>query len=403
MRHLLLFLLSLVGLAMPVHAQQGVSVQNLTTQATNCGNPPANSSGGVAIGIGTAGGATITLSGTWSGTVSFLGSGDGGATWTAVTSINNSGVSSAASNGTWQFNPSAYTHFCAAFTTATSGTVAARILLSVNSAGHGGGSGGGGGGSIGGTVTATHIPYASGVDTLSDSLLSYTAPGGNPAVTWSGSSSGDCIQSVDAGADLDLSGCPTITFNGAGADSGNPGGTFFFVKDSPAIGVDQDDLASDTFWQVEPIDIGGGHFKDQELISGANAGAYDYAETCWGNVNVGGYVACVRSSDTGNVAPEAPVEDMSPAATLTGTGACATNSTQTGGSLAGRIQCTGTTGASTLVITPSATAAHGWACYASDTTTLNTLRQIGANSTTACTISGVVNSNDQLTFIAVAF
>jgi hypothetical protein len=95
----------------------------------------------------------------------------------------------------------------------------------------------------------------------------------------------------------------------------------------------------------------------------------------------------------------APV-DAAPAATLTGTGACATGSltTQTGGSMAGTVTCTGTTGASTLVIAPGGTAAaHGFACSADDETRANTLRQ-SAHGTTSCTISGTVNQNDVIIF-----
>lgn len=88
--------------------------------------------------------------------------------------------------------------------------------------------------------------------------------------------------------------------------------------------------------------------------------------------------------------------------TVSGTGACGTTSTQVGGSWAGKATCTGTTGASTLVITPGTTATNGWQCDASDLTTANALRQ-SASSTTTCTISGTVNANDVLIFKAVSF
>lgn len=92
------------------------------------------------------------------------------------------------------------------------------------------------------------------------------------------------------------------------------------------------------------------------------------------------------------------------AAVLTGTGACLTAdiTTQLGGTWAGSAKCTNTTGASTLIITPGFTAANGFACYASDITSANAVRQ-SASSATSCTISGIVTANDVLTFIAVAF
>lgn len=85
------------------------------------------------------------------------------------------------------------------------------------------------------------------------------------------------------------------------------------------------------------------------------------------------------------------------AATLSGTGACATITTQVGGPMSGNFTCTGTTGASTILITPGATAAHGFSCSASDETTANILRQ-SAHSITSCTIAGTVNANDVIVF-----
>jgi len=87
---------------------------------------------------------------------------------------------------------------------------------------------------------------------------------------------------------------------------------------------------------------------------------------------------------------------------LTGTGACATITTQKGGAWAGQATCTGTTGASTFIIAPGTTAPNGWVCYASDITTSNALRQ-SVVGTASCTIAGTVNQNDVLTFIAVAY
>lgn len=103
-----------------------------------------------------------------------------------------------------------------------------------------------------------------------------------------------------------------------------------------------------------------------------------------------------------SVTANVPTISGGTAAGLSGTGACATVSTQAGGAWAGKVTCTGTTGASTLVITPGITAANGWQCDASDTTTANALRQSAFNGTT-CTISGTVNANDVLTFKATAF
>jgi hypothetical protein len=90
------------------------------------------------------------------------------------------------------------------------------------------------------------------------------------------------------------------------------------------------------------------------------------------------------------------------AAGLSGTGACATITTHLGGAWGGSFKCTGATGVSTAVITPGFTSPNGWACSSSDITTPNALRQSATTGTT-CTLSGAVNSNDVLTFTAIAF
>lgn len=92
------------------------------------------------------------------------------------------------------------------------------------------------------------------------------------------------------------------------------------------------------------------------------------------------------------------------AAVLTGTGACATFSTQTGGSWAGRATCTAGTAASTLTITPGTTAPNGWICYVQDQTTRANLLQQTSNTTTACTLTAAsVTQNDVFVFTAIAF
>jgi hypothetical protein len=88
--------------------------------------------------------------------------------------------------------------------------------------------------------------------------------------------------------------------------------------------------------------------------------------------------------------------------TLSGTGACATIRTQVGGSWSGTFKCTGTTGASTVTISPGPTAANGWSCSASDETAGTNMAQSGHN-TTSCTVKGSVTQNDVIVFTANAF
>jgi hypothetical protein len=81
---------------------------------------------------------------------------------------------------------------------------------------------------------------------------------------------------------------------------------------------------------------------------------------------------------------------------LSGTGACATRSSPLG-AWAGKVTCTGTTGASTLVLTPATSAPNGLSCFGSDTTAGTALAQSGT-STTTCTLSGTITANDVLTW-----
>ena len=81
-----------------------------------------------------------------------------------------------------------------------------------------------------------------------------------------------------------------------------------------------------------------------------------------------------------------------------GTGACATTSTLVGGKAMGSFKCTGTSGASTVVLSLP-TAPNGlWHCSADDmTTTTDTIHQI-AYTSTSVTLSGTLVSGDQIVF-----
>ena len=92
------------------------------------------------------------------------------------------------------------------------------------------------------------------------------------------------------------------------------------------------------------------------------------------------------------------------AATLTGTGACLTGDlmNQVGGAWAGKVQCTNTTGASTLVVAVGTTANAGYFCSAIDITTPADILT-GTPSTTGCSFAGTVAANDYVQFLAVAY
>lgn len=85
-----------------------------------------------------------------------------------------------------------------------------------------------------------------------------------------------------------------------------------------------------------------------------------------------------------------------------GTGACATTSTLTGGKIAGSFLCTGTAGASTVLVTLP-TAPNGWSCWCSDVTS----GVAGAQSTTATTSATlkvtIATTSDKVVFGCMGF
>ena len=85
-----------------------------------------------------------------------------------------------------------------------------------------------------------------------------------------------------------------------------------------------------------------------------------------------------------------------------GTGACATTSTLTGGTAVGSYKCTGTTGASTQVVTLPTTT-NGWVCDFHDITTSADTEVQSASSTTSATMSGTVAANDVIYFKCAGF
>ena len=105
----------------------------------------------------------------------------------------------------------------------------------------------------------------------------------------------------------------------------------------------------------------------------------------------------------GNIS-SGPLTSIGPAASLTGTGACLTITTQTGGAWAGSAKCTAATAASTLIITLGTTAPNGWICYVQDETTrANLFQQTSHNATSFTLTITSVTQNDVFVFSAMAF
>src|ERR1035438_2815857 len=111
------------------------------------------------------GGATLTLSGTWTGTIQFEATGDGGATWVAVsvTPLNSTTTAtSTTANGTWQVNTAGFTGLRMRASAAVTGSAFATINPSAASA-RSGGSSSSGGGNANYTGTLNTVPCGTGV------------------------------------------------------------------------------------------------------------------------------------------------------------------------------------------------------------------------------------------------
>jgi hypothetical protein len=99
-----------------------------------------------------------------------------------------------------------------------------------------------------------------------------------------------------------------------------------------------------------------------------------------------------------------PLQSIGSGATLTGTGACATITTQSGGAWAGSAKCTAATAASTLTITFATTMPNGYVCNVQDETTRANLFEQTSHSATTCVLTITsVTQNDVFVFSGIGF
>jgi len=94
--------------------------------------------------------------------------------------------------------------------------------------------------------------------------------------------------------------------------------------------------------------------------------------------------------------------------TVSGTGACLTQSAKAGGAVtgpglaAGKLTATGTSGSCVITLTLP-TVNNDWTCGGSDVTQGISLVQLSPISATACVLSGAATNGDVITFWAVGF
>lgn len=138
---------------------------------------------------------------------------------------------------------------------------------------------------------------------------------------------------------------------------------------------------------------------DQVLIGAPSAGTNVTATNKWSLHTLGSIL------NAGFMALANGILDNGTTFTLgTGTGACATSSTLTGGSVTGSFKCTGTAGSSTQIINmPSGVAKNGWHCSASDATS-GVAWANEVDSTSAAKIAGTITTtSDVVTFHCDAY
>jgi hypothetical protein len=158
--------------------------------------------------------------------------------------------------------------------------------------------------------------------------------------------------------------------------------------------------------QLSPIAIGNGQFSQYINYLGTDSGGTSHQANTLidpnGNYLIRPGLAVYSFSPTG-IQNGRAYSSNGTAALLSGTGACASRSSQIGGPTAGQVNCTGTTGASTLTITTGLTANNGMSCFASDVTHTLAGSQ-SAISAAACTMTfSNVTTNDVITFGALLY
>jgi hypothetical protein len=148
----LLLILMLIALGPPVLLAQQAQIGNITTQGSDCST--ATTCVTLLTNFST-GSSSISLTGTWSGTLQFEATADAtpsnASNWVAVLAFpsnSTTGASSATANGLWTLNAANYTGVRVRCSTFSSGSIGALIRASPAAASKGGGGG------AGGTVTS---------------------------------------------------------------------------------------------------------------------------------------------------------------------------------------------------------------------------------------------------------
>jgi len=218
--------LSLLLLASAGAFAQSAASGNISAQSADC---TAGAScvvlNNLTTGSASAGGVTVGLSGSWSGTVAFEATNDG-VNWVAINAMSASGtspVTTASGNDTFQINSAGFTGVrvrCSAFST---GPIAVKLQSSTASARSNGSGGGGGGGTPPGGATDS-VQYnnagvfggAAGVSVDSGTTTILNATGG---VTTGSSPPSNCVAGSLCASQVASHPTPTAGVNSLDSDS----------------------------------------------------------------------------------------------------------------------------------------------------------------------------------------
>lgn len=466
MRKALLVLALIFGMTGLAQAQQkwtlSAAATTCTTSNTSCLIYQVDAaSGGATFTVGAnASGNTIQFEATGDGGATWV-------ALNATPSNSTTAATSTTSTGTWQANVAGYTAVRMRMSTLVSGTATVSIITSLASARSGGGGGGGGVTSFSGDGTVITNSASTGAVTATIAGTSGGFPCFNSATSWQSTaliSAGVLLKGGGAGA---CGAASSVTDNGTtvstsetyvssnatGFNASNSNGGYqingaLFLSSKGGTGNGANVAVGDGAGASYTLPENGvviGHNacaasgSDHNTCVGYTAGdtgtqnatgnlltligantavaaAADTNETVLGEATTG------AGSNTGTIGNASVTDvfhggatglayidsagfiDRGSTPTITGTGACGTVTTQSGGATAGTFKCTGITGASTATITFAKTAPSGWTCDVWDETTRADNPSQTSHSQTTCVVTAAaIAQNDVLVFKAFAW